>query len=328
MVMRTSALISGFMLLGLGCGEFETRSIILDLRILAMRVEPPEVIIPLDFENPPDSPDDVEIPDIEVCALVADPADSRSLEYVLGACAPNEDDRCSGDPERLYAPIAEATVPDPEEADTPVSMCGTLSPSVQFFSVIQESLENDALSGFGGLQVYIELITRPQGAPLDDAQYGIKLLLLSPQIPPDRVANQNPGLDALTIELEDDEEITMPLGRCGDVEPPVVSPGVTINFVPVESPGAREDYVVPTFEGGVRMFTENLSYSWYATAGDWQREISGGPKDIAGNDPPLDSEWRAPEDIGTDSQDVPIWVVQRDERGGLTWYETCIRVQP
>jgi hypothetical protein len=42
---------------------------------------------------------------------------------------------------------------------------------------------------------------------------------------------------------------------------------------------------------------------------------------------PIDTEWRAPTDI-RDTTDVDIYIVQRDERLGATWYTTCVRVTP
>ena len=40
--------------------------------------------------------------------------------------------------------------------------------------------------------------------------------------------------------------------------------------------GVREDYVVPTFDGGSRMFTESLTYQWLAGDGEWSRSRTGG----------------------------------------------------
>lgn len=335
--MRTFAAWVVSLLLVAGCGEFETRSIVLDLRVLAMRVEPPEIVVPIDLDDPAPDLADLDLPEVEVCALVADPAESRRLEYSLRACAPTRDLRCD-DPELSEVAIGSGVVDDPEQAGSPVEMCGTLSPGSDLLAVLVEAFERDSLSGFGGLEVHVELMTAPaqddvQDDAQDDARYAVKRLLFSPELPPGRVANRNPSLDALTVEVQASDgagdEVTMPLGRCGDVEPHQVAAGETLNVVPVESPGAREDYVLPTFDGGVRMFTENLTYSWYATAGRWQREVSGGPRDIAGNEPPLDSEWTAPEDLdGAGPLDVRLWGVQRDERGGLSWYETCARVTP
>jgi len=48
-----------------------------------------------------------------------------------------------------------------------------------------------------------------------------------------------------------------------------------------------------------------------------------------GNEPDLDTSWTAPpaSKIG-DGKDVPFYIVQRDERGGQAWYETCVLVHP
>ena len=50
---------------------------------------------------------------------------------------------------------------------------------------------------------------------------------------------------------------------------------------------------------------------------------------LFGNPAPLNSTWTAP-DASEISQplDVSLWIVQRDERYGVHWYETCVRVSP
>ena len=87
--------------------------------------------------------------------------------------------------------------------------------------------------------------------------------------------------------------------------------------------------MVPTFDGGEQRLTENLSYQWLAGAGKWKRSSTGGPKDPFGNDPVLDTVWTAPAaaDVG-DGLDVPLWVIQRDERLGEAWYQSCVHVHP
>jgi hypothetical protein len=331
MVMHRSALLTCLSALALsgfaaGCGEFEVPSIVLDLRVLAMNVEPPEVVVPIDFDQPPEL-EEFDVPDIEACALVADPGNARSLEFILGACAPTDTSRCD-DPARPYAAMAEGVVEDPEDAAAPVAICGALTPGADIYAVLEDSFANDRYSGFGGLPVQIELIVFAEGGSVQGGEYAAKTLNIAPMLPEERVANQNPSLDALMIETESGEQVAAPLGRCRDVEPYPISAGQNIKFVPQESATAREDYLLPTFDGAVRSFTENLTYTWYATRGDWQRGVSGGPKDIAGNDPPLDSEWRSPAAgaLPAPVTDVSIWVVQRDERGGLRWYESCVRV--
>ena len=317
------------MLLAAGCGEFEVRSIVLDLRVLAMQVDPPEIVFPFDPENLPDDPSDIEVQRVDVCALVADPAEARSLRFAMSACATTESRQCN-DPRRPVAPVALGTVEDPETSDQPVEMCGTILTDLSLLSVLEDSVNADSLSGFGGVEVMVDLAVFPEGSSESEAQRAAKRILFAPQIPADRVANSNPSIDELGITRGDDSEELAPLGRCGDVTPFAVSPGEEVEIEPTESEGSREDYVVPTFDGGARRFTENHTYSYYSTSGKWNGEVTGGPRDVAGNDPPIKSVWTAPDDsaeIG-DGLDVRFWIVQRDERGGLSWYETCARVTP
>lgn len=316
-------------LLATGCGEFEVRSLVLDLRVLAMQVDPPEVVFPFDPENLPDEPSDIEVQRVDICALVADPGDTRSLRFAMTACATTESRRCD-DPLRPVAPVALGTVEDPETSDQPLEMCGVMLTDLSLFSVLEDSVNADSLSGFGGIEVMIDLSVFPEGSAESEAQFAAKRILFAPQIPADRVANSNPSLDELRVTREAGNDQAAELGRCGDVTPVEVSPGEEVEIEPIESEGSREDYVVPTFDGGSRRFTENHTYSYYSTSGEWDSEVTGGPKDLAGNDPPIETTWTAPDDSAEvgEGLDVRVWVVQRDERGGLSWYETCVRVVP
>lgn len=320
----------------MGCGQFETRSIILDLRIMAVNAEPPEVVVPIDLETLPiaiEDPDalaeilaELELPDVEVCALVGDPADSRSLEFTMSVCAPTQQRRCD-EPGRPVVQFAAGTVEDPEEASATVPICGTLSPSLDLFLVLQDVFESDPLAGFSGLRLQIQFAVRGSGAPFEETEFAAKTLIYSADYPAGKVANSNPTLDALGREFADDQFAGMPLGRCPDVGAFPLAPGTTITLEPIEFDDSRQDYVLPTFDGGIREFTENLTYSWYSTDGVWSAEVTGGPKDPAGNDAEIASAWTAPDNVDA-VRDVSLWLVQRDERGGLSWYESCVRVDP
>ena len=270
---------------------------------------------------------DLDLPDVELCALVGDPNDSRALDYTMHACAPTSDRRCDEPDKALVDMVVISTVEDPEEAAGPVAICCTLSPSLDLFQVLREAVEDDPLGGFSGIPVQIQFTVRAAGAPITEAEYAAKRVIYSLDYPVGEVANKNPSLDQLVWEMDDEVEQPLPIGRCPDVAPTTVSPGQEMVLLPKENELAREDYVVATFDGGTRAFTENLRYSWYATAGRWRGDQSGGPRDIAGNEPQLDTIWVAPEDLDA-PLDASVWVVQRDERGGLAWYESCIRVDP
>jgi hypothetical protein len=327
-----------------GCGDFEDKAIVIDLRVMAMTASPPEIVAPFD----PAEPLEVELADTEICALIADPADSRALTVSMEACGPTSSDRCD-DPERPILQLGELTIEDPEEAATPPRACLTLEDGLGLLTVLQDSISEDDLLGFGGVAVRVVMRVRPSDTdPGDPAEiYAFKRMRFAPQEPPERVANTNPRLDGLcvaTIADADDDPVvpdacaahigpddrTLPIGRCRDIEPLVMAAGEILEIFPVEPDGVREDYVLPTFDGGSRAITENLTYAWHATAGAWSAGGTGGPRDGAGNEARLETRFTAPADpevIG-DGLDISLWVVQRDERGGIAWYESCVHVEP
>ena len=311
------------------CTDFEDPETVVDMRIIGVMAEPPEIVVPFDPDDPTAVDLDAVAP-VEVCALVADPADARGLHYSMALCRPTNSGRCI-DVDTVVV-LGGGQVEDPETAAEPVSMCATIAPDADLVAVIEESIDADSLGGFGGIQVQVELRVSPDGG--GEELFAFKRVRYSPQLPAERVANTNPTVTSLIGVHEAGDQrgrdFPLPLGRCGEIEPFIVSPNQRVQILPDEAPGVREDYLVPTFEGGSRRFTENLTYQWHSTEGDWSPFTSGGTIDVAGNEPPLDSIWRAPNDpeVVGDGLDVRMWIVQRDERGGQAWYESCARVLP
>jgi hypothetical protein len=125
----------------------------------------------------------------------------------------------------------------------------------------------------------------------------------------------------------DDVDTPVELARCVDaVSPLVVPPTKKIRFTPEEPDGVREMYMIPTLDGQLRTFTESLTYQWIVGNGGLSSGDTGGPRDPFGNPAPLFTDFTAPrlEDV---TGDIPLWLVQRDERLGESWVESCIRVQ-
>jgi hypothetical protein len=303
-----------------GCGSFEDPEIVIDLRALAMVAEPPEIVADVD----PEDPGAVELDDIDdvtVCALVADPTEARRLEWTMTACPPTDGGRCD-EPDDPSTVIGEGIIEDPETGDAAPSMCGTLGADGNLIAILMESVRADDLLGFGGISAQVELRVAGEGGA--EPIFATKRVRYAPRIPADRVANSNPSLESFAVTMPGGEEIALPIGRCRDIEPLTVGPGAEITIEPVEPEGAREEYVLPTIDGGRVELTENLRYQWLATGGDWRRFESGGPVDPFGNEPLLDTRWTSPEDAG----EVEMWVVQRDERGGSSFYRSCVRVEP
>ncbi len=323
--MTARRVIAAGLALAAACGSFENPSIVIDLRMIAMTAEPPEQVVPFD----PSNPLAVAFDPVEVCALVADPEADRELAWTMTACSPRGDRRCD-EPGAAMVAMGAGVIGDPDTASGPQVACAVLPAGAGLLAVLRETIENDDLSGFGGVDINVGLRVVPVGDGEASAIYGAKAVRFSPLLPAERVANTNPTLERIELDRGDGVMTDLPLGRCADQAAPItVAPLQSIELLPVEPPGAREAYVVPTFEGGTRQFTENLSYQWLAGAGDWTRGSTGGSRDGAGNQPPLDTAWEAPKaaDVGA-GRLVPLWVIQRDERGGSRWFESCVRVAP
>jgi hypothetical protein len=311
-----------------GCGSFEDPTRVIDLRVLAMQANPPEVVVDFDPENPAAVAPQLDANPVTVRVLVADPAEDRRLAWDMVVCPPTDDRRCD-DPDDPRMAIASGVVDDPETAavaDVPTASF------VVGLDVLQASLSADSLAGFGGIAVQVQLRVWPEGEDPEQSAatvYAAKQVVYAPRDPAERVANSNPVLAAL--DVDGDASRSLAPGRCADPAAPrlEVEWGAEVGLVPVEPLGARETYVLPTFDGSVRRITENLRYAWYASAGSWSSGSSGGPIDAFGNAPPLDSTWRAPEepDEGFEGGGVSLWLVQRDERGGASWTEYCVVVR-
>jgi hypothetical protein len=285
------------LVLGAGCDAgFEKQSIVIDLRVLAMRTDPAEVVVDVD----PNDIAQVVLPPVTLTALVADPLGPRQVTYTMTACGEHFELRCD-DPEVAYKlPMAEGTVDGSEPQ-------GILQAD---FALLQAALEEDEFRGLGGIPVVIELVLRASDG---EEVHAAKRIFYSQRIPERRVPNTNPFIGELRAR-----------GSPFAADPPlVVGPGETLELEPVETPGVRETYVTPTIDGGERTFTENLRYSWLATRGEFSDEMTGGAIDFFGNKPVLKTKWTAPDERG----EVSFWLVQRDERGGTSWITRRILVQ-
>ncbi len=312
----------------LACGSFDDPTIVFDMRVLGAIAEPPEILVPAD----PDAFDPLALPEIEVCALVADPGDERELSYAIEACPSNATGRC-----RSFHPsivMGSGTVGDPEEATGTVRICGTLGPNPVLAEIIEASISADSLSGFGAIDIQAQITVWPAGNNVADAVFATKQMRFGTELPAAREANTNPSLASIIVTRAPTGmrglESNLPLGRCGDIEAVVVAPGEKIGFLPVEPDGVRENYLVPTFDGGERAFTEIMTYSFFSTEGKWSKGESGGHRDASGKLPTLDTAWTAPSnpDVVGAGLDVTIYIIQRDERGGQSWTQSCVRVLP
>jgi len=320
-------------LLALGaaaCTTFEDPNVVIDLRVLAMTADPPEQVIDVSMTTDPVMLLDQVAPS-QVCALVSDRNFDRELRYTWTLCAPDSDDRC--DPAAPHAVLDSGVAPDPDTYPPP-PLCATINPNGNLLGVVNDYLSGDQFHGLGGIYYGVEL--RLGGVDADPAQdlYAEKALRLMPNIPADIQANHNPTLAGL-VASEPDAEMTnaepMALNACD--APPAqkleVTPRQKVRLTPIEADGVRETYVTPTIDGGERTFTESITYQWVIGDGGLSTGDSGGPRDAFGNPAPLFTDFTAPYAADLDGpEDIPVWIVVRDERLGAAWYEACIHVTP
>ncbi len=339
------------------CTKFEDPDIVVDLRVIAMEATLPEQVIDVDLSNPP--PADqllAQVLPTRVCALVADPSFERDLRWSMTLCPSASNDRCD-DPSYV---VGSGVISDPDgDPLNPMpepQMCAEVPADSRLLNVVLATLNGDSLKGFQGLDY--EVLLEVGGVDADPSldQYAFKTLQLAARVPSNRVANNNPYLDTsfspgdtgsqgLVAILDGVTDFPLPLGRCvddcpfpGDCHFPEfprpstafqVTPGEEVELTPNEPDGVHEQYFLPTTDGGAEMFTESLTYEWIASGGKFSTGSTGGPRDLAGNPAPLATTWTAPS-----AQDVPngaeisLWIVQRDERYGVQWYESCFRVLP
>jgi len=312
-----------------GCGSFQDPNVVVDLRILAMTAEPPDQVLDIDLTQPP-MPAALlaKLVPTEVCALIADPSLDRRLLWSMTMCSGTSGGRCDVEDE---VAIGNGLLDDPDTASPEPRLCVTVEPDGKLLGVLLQWLDNDSLHGLGGVDVSVQLRVGGEDADRDLDQYASKTVRVSPRIPMAREANTNPTMTRIDAALEDQPAAPLvPFVRCPDnPSPPTIAPDTKLRLTPVEPDGAREVYVVPTLDGKAQTFTESLTYQWVASAGGFSSGTTGGPRDITGNPVPLFTDYRSPAAADLDGPtDVSLWIIQRDERLGATWYEGCLRVVP
>ena len=324
-----------------GCSDFEPRQEVIDLRVLAVAAEPPEVLLPVALNFDLGAPiDDAAAtvardglyrfteapPPITLRALVADPRDpTRPVTFRATACLASGFVGCGdqsgaagqGDErgaERTTEALVVQVAPDTQAALDDVQV--TFAPTLEQLS---RWLAEDPYKGFGSLYVQVDLVVIAADGTADRAAkivaFTPPLLTLGGDQPPPaaRVANRNPQLTGLRF---DDEVRTLDQGL------PVLVGGRTVGVHPVFDPAdALEVYALQNFPSGdpptlgYTAMTEKLTFDFFAVSGRFER-ASSTTRTPAGEVQDFGSKYTPPE--GQPPEDT-LYVVVRDERGGASW---------
>ncbi|MCY1080843.1 hypothetical protein [Archangium lansingense] len=304
--MRHLSALLGLLLCAACVGPEDTPSNVKDLRVLAMRMDPPELIAETCSTDPTVLADTLVRP-VRLTALIPDPAgEGRDLDYTLWACASQNDDTCSKDRVELARGITKGgelvvdLFPGPGASRLPD---GTF--------LAQRILEEDLYNGLGGLRMPLVLWVRGGGEQI----YAQKLMVYGCRFFPEMNANVQPELPDLLLQGEPwVEGVPRELSGPGPFE--VQVPDLT---------GREEAYVVPSFELKPVNLQEAWEVAWHTTQGTFSPNQTGGA-DLGGGVARHRVEWTPPR--GAQAQEVRFWVVARDGRGGMSWLERTVKYTP
>lgn len=327
--MRTSAL---FLLLvaavvgGTSCLEpMDEPTTVHDLRVLGMSFTPPEVMVPqcdpsllVGLAGAVDgglvSVDPMlqlklliylSIP-LEFKALIADPAgNGRELDYRLLGCASTTDRDCNA--ENQFVEIRSGTTTE-GELTLEKLVIGTqeIHDSITDAGrpLLFEVINNDTFKGLGGIRVPIVLDLKAR----DTAEhiYAQKLAVYSCQFFPQQKANELPVLPGMLWNGE----------SWGEDEVKQAQTLAEVTIEPVDFSALQEPYVVPSIMVQPVSLVESWKLNSVATMGTFSTYELGGTG-FDGVSERYKNTWK-PEPSATE-QDVTMYFVVRDGRGGQSW---------
>ncbi len=311
-VLRASLLIAA-VLLG-GCFDFEEESEVIDLRVLAVRIDPPEVMVVVELSDAPSEVDadtvytvQADPAPVQATVLAVNPKSDEPFTYQVTACVWSETYRCAEYAENEKLAVTTGST-SPGEFDF------GFAPSAE---MLNTWLAIDPYRGFGGLFVLLEIRIEQPGEPVN---YASKLVTYNVPFvpkasdqdpPPPKLPNKNPRLTALEIdELPTVDETPVPVALDTEVTViPIFNEDANIETYPVVRIPSDANP-----ELGYVLLTEKIEFEFYVTGG------SLGANQIATRDPTgeateLESTWTAPDK----PEEVIMWMVMRDDRGGASW---------
>jgi hypothetical protein len=288
-----------------GCGTLDTQDQVHDLRLLAMRAEPPEQVFYIDPASldggTGELPPNLHVQDVRLLALVADPkGDGRAVHFQFATCARiaagTNDSQClTTDP--TFEVLAEG---DATPRDGWAELGFKLTPTLVELAQTQSA---DPYQGFGFLPLYVQLTIKAG----TETAIGFKRVLFTAAFDAAHVptANQNPVIPFVSVAGHlwgEDEVVQLGTGP--------------YDVAPDPANGLQEAYTKPTFEGGTLSFTESWRYNFFATSGQFDSAVTGGVDNFLGSTGPVDDHWSPNE---ATAQDATFFIVVRDGRGGESW---------
>jgi len=319
-----------------GCGNFQDVSSVVDLRVLAISADPPEILVdPAMLGAAPFQ--------TKLTALIADPAGGDRAINVDALACPRQIDAvtaATGKNGVVCKPFdPQSADPDASVAVTPLPPDSPAASRTSFGDAeldIPYTFPSDLLVRGYKLDPFAQLgfqmpitfqLTVSAGA---EREIAIKRVIFT--VPPpdhaDQPANANPRITALSGYFTRDGQANavdplpfdlgnpapLPVGSSLWLEPQGADTEAETYFTRVLTRDANPQVVVSEVK-------ETLRYSFFATAGIFSPPSTNNVPPVLRSQPErihLESNYRTPAVMPPDPQ-VTFWIVVRDERGGSSW---------
>lgn len=289
--------------------DFEKSSEVLDRRILAIQVDPPELV---GGASLPDS--------VQARALVVDPANPQAVTDVSwSACLfPARSNAGTGQGEDKRCSDSEAIVLETSGSTSLTSIAESVPLPEALAGVLAAGADVPAPQ----LQVQLE-VASDKGPVIAVKEVAVNVVLPEGQEP-----NRNPVLKGLTLDGTDwpeDTPRTIKYGDCAEEDKKEVEAEdkslvkvCSHDIEPVFDESEAQFYEDRGFSGKPELQRERLRFSWFTDSGSWRKGTSEqyDPRDPSPDNVGPKTSWREPP---TKTERATIWVVVRDGRGGTTW---------
>jgi hypothetical protein len=337
----TAVAMAALALASFGCSTFQDESTIIDLRILGIKADPPEIYVdPKALGDQPFTS--------TFTALVMDPkGNGRAISYDVLACPRDIDTvtAATGHNGVICQPNVAGQTQTSYEVIPPSTPAMTADPGPEHdisfnFSVPPSLLalafqaDKYAAAGFQ-LPVVVQM---ELGAGSEDI-VSTKRLIFSQQLPdrPPQAPNQNPEVTTVTTYAARDANLDPISPMLLDPSAPVMVPlGGKLWFEPGGAVAEAYSTRTLTRDTPARIVTtdvpaETLRFAFFTTAGTFTPvETSTATSAIftTPGRPHLESQYTAPTKM-PDNPLVTLWIVAHDERGGASWTTRQIQlIQP
>jgi hypothetical protein len=341
--MTVAALAAWVALAGGGCSTFQDESTLIDLRILGLKAEPPEIYV-----DPSTLASQTEPFTSKFTALVVDAkGNGRSISYDVLACPRDIDTvtAATGHNGVICQQNVAGQTPTSYEVISPSTPATTTDPGpehdIQFDFNVPPSLLALAFKAdpYAAMGFQLPVVVQTELHAGSENIVTTKRLIFSQQLPdrPPQAPNQNPEITTVTTYPVRDANLD-PISPTplDNTAPVVVRLGSTLWFEPGGAIAEAYSTRTLTRDNPPQVVTtdvaaETMRYSFFSTAGTFtpvETSTATGVIFTKPDRPHLESQYTAPTTM-PDNPLLTVWIVVRDERGGASWTTRQIQlIQP